>query len=108
MNSTLLKALALLTVTSAILAGSVVSVARARGAGAWLQLVGAAALIVVALAHVCEALQLLPAMGWGRPDSAGHYLDLTSAVAGLVLTPTGFLLRRVGRHRGRATSPDQA
>jgi hypothetical protein len=37
-------------------------------------------LLVVVLTHVAEALHLFPAMGWGEPDSAGHYVDLASAV----------------------------
>jgi hypothetical protein len=37
-------------------------------------------LIVVALTHVAEAFNIFPSMGWGLPDSPGHYLDLASAV----------------------------
>jgi len=48
-------------------------------------LAGCGCLVVVALTHVAEALQILPAMGWGRPDSPGHYLDLVSAIAGMGL-----------------------
>jgi len=48
---------------------------------------GSACLLVVALTHVAEALHILPGMGWGLPDSRGHYLDLFSAVFGV-----GFLL----------------
>ena len=43
------------------------------------------------IAHVCEAFGLFPWMGWGRPDSAGHYLDLVSAVIALTLFPVGFV-----------------
>ncbi len=89
----------LVAVTGALLVASLVSLARSRSPGAWMQLAGALALVVVGLVHVCEGLGLFPAMGWGHPDSPGHYLDLTSAVAGVVLTPAGFLLRRAGRRR---------
>jgi hypothetical protein len=32
-----------------------------------------------------KALHLLPGMGWGLPNSPGHYVDLFSAVSGIVL-----------------------
>jgi hypothetical protein len=44
----------------------------------WLQLIGSACLIVVMLTHVAEAFHVFPAMGWGQPVSAGHYVDLAS------------------------------
>jgi hypothetical protein len=46
---------------------------------------------------VCEALHLFPAMGWGRPGTVGHYLDLTGATLGVALLPVGYLLSRA-RH----------
>jgi hypothetical protein len=33
-------------------------------------------------------------MRWGLPNSAGHYLDLASAVLGVALTPPRFECRR--------------
>jgi len=30
-------------------------------------------------------------MGWGLPNSAGHYLDLVSAILGCTFFPLGFL-----------------
>ncbi|HEV2549590.1 MAG TPA: hypothetical protein VGU20_19900 [Stellaceae bacterium] len=50
-----------------------------------LLLAGGGCLVVVVLTHVAERLQLLPGMGWGMPDSPGHYLDLFSAIAGVAL-----------------------
>jgi hypothetical protein len=47
---------------------------------------------VVALTHVCEALQLFPGMKWGLEHSTGHYLDLSSAVLGVTLFPIGYFL----------------
>src|SRR5262245_26724582 len=47
-----------------------------------LQMFGAACLIVVVLTHVAETLDLFPSMGWGQPNSPGHYLDLISAILG--------------------------
>jgi hypothetical protein len=58
-----------------------------------LQLFGAGCLVVVVLTHVFEARHLFPWMGWGLKHSAGHYLDLSSAIIGLALFPTGCLLR---------------
>ena len=49
----------------------------------------------MALTHVAEALHLLPGMGWGLPNSPGHYLDLISAIAGVVLLLAAFVVRRI-------------
>ena len=65
---------------------------RARTAAFLLQLVGSGALVIVVLCHLCEALGLFPWMGWGLEHSAGHYLDLSSAIIALTLFPAGFLL----------------
>jgi len=42
-------------------------------------------LVIVVLTHVAEMLQIFPDMGWGLPNSRGHYLDLVSAVLGSTL-----------------------
>ena len=44
---------------------------------------GAACLFVMVLAHVAEALDLFPFMGWGQRHSPGHYLDLLSVYLGI-------------------------
>lgn len=44
---------------------------------------GCACLIVVVLTHIAERFPILPGMGWGLPDSPGHYVDLISAVSGV-------------------------
>jgi hypothetical protein len=44
-------------------------------------LIGTGFVIVVILTHVAEALHIFPGMGWGLPNSTGHYLDLVSAIA---------------------------
>ena len=65
-----------------------------------LLLLSVACLIVVVLTHVAAALQVFTFMGWGQPDSAGHYLDLTSAILGCTLLAGGLLaaaLDRLGR-----------
>jgi hypothetical protein len=60
---------------------------------------GSTCLIVVVLTHVAEALHIFSSMGWGLPDSAGHYLDLVCAVLGSVLLSLGFLVKSLSRRR---------
>jgi hypothetical protein len=55
---------------------------------------------VVVLTHAAEAFHIFPAMGWGLPNSAGHYLDLVSAVLGCTLLALG-LGGYITRWRGR-------
>ena len=74
--------------------GSVVSFARERTGWRSVQLFGSFCLVVVVLTHVAEAFHLLPGMGWGLPDTPGHYLVLGSAIIGLILLPLGFVLAR--------------
>src|SRR6516225_547976 len=57
----------------------------------FLQLLGAACLLIVVLTHVAEAFRIFPALGWGLPNSAGHYLDLASAILGCTLLLLGFI-----------------
>jgi hypothetical protein len=40
---------------------------------------------IVVLTHVAERWNIFPVMGWGQPDSPGHYLDLASAILGIAL-----------------------
>ena len=47
--------------------------------GRCLLLLGFVCLVIVVLTHVAEMLQIFPDMGWGLPNSRGHYLDLVSA-----------------------------
>ena len=60
--------------------------------GRWLLLFGFGCLAVVVLTHIAEELNLFPVMGWGWPDSAGHYLDLISAVLGTTLLIAGLIV----------------
>jgi hypothetical protein len=59
---------------------------------AFLQLLGAGGLVVVVLTHIAETFGLLPWMQWALEQSAGHYLDLWSAILGLTAFPAGYLL----------------
>ena len=57
----------------------------------FLQLFGATCLVIVVLTHVAETFRLFPGMGWGLPNSPGHYLDLASAILGCTLLALGLL-----------------
>lgn len=89
---TLIRALVMLVPACMIFAGALTVFLRGKTPSSLLQLVGAGCLVVVVLAHICEALHLFPSMGWGLERSAGHYLDLGSAVLGLTLFPLGYVL----------------
>lgn len=93
MNVTLLKALIALVPVAVLLTWSVTVFAKRTSLGSSLQLVGAACLVMVVLAHISEALHVFPSMGWGEEHSIGHYLDLSSAVLGMALLPLGIVLR---------------
>ncbi len=69
---------------------------RKHSTAARLFLLGAACLVVVVLAHVAEALQIFAFMGWGQANSAGHYLDLASAILGSTLLVAGLLAAVLG------------
>jgi hypothetical protein len=69
---------------------STLALARDRTGWRALQLSGAACLVVAVLTHIAEAAHLISVMGWGLANSAGHYLDLVSALLGLTLLPLGF------------------
>jgi len=60
-----------------------------------LQLLGAVCLLLVVLAHVSEALHLVPWMNWGSEHSVGHYVDFASALLGLTLFPVGYLFHAI-------------
>jgi hypothetical protein len=91
MNATLCIALLALAPVSVLFAGSVILFLRGKTVASFLQLLGAGCLVVVVLAHVCEALHLFPWMHWGLEHSVGHYLNLWSGVLGLTLFPFGYL-----------------
>jgi uncharacterized membrane protein len=76
---------------------SAIALVQERNAPSFIQLLGAGCLIIVVLAHVAERFDFLPSMGWGLPESIGHYVDLVSAVVGLMLLPVGYLLRKRAR-----------
>jgi hypothetical protein len=92
MNATLLKSLIALIPAIMLLFGAAHLIRKDRRASSLLQLLGAASFLLVVFAHLSEALQWFPAMGWGQEHSVGHYLDLTSATLGATLFLLGYLL----------------
>jgi hypothetical protein len=60
-----------------------------------LAILGIAFLIVVVLTHVAERWHFLPQMGWGLPNSPGHYLDLASAILGVALLLVALIWRHL-------------
>jgi hypothetical protein len=78
-----------------LLAGAVILFAKGKSVSSLLQVIGAGGLMMVVLAHIAELFHLLPWMGWGAEHSAGHYLDLASAVLGLTFLPAGYFLHSV-------------
>ena len=92
-NLALLKALAGVLLVGVLCASSTLAYRKKRIWSSAFQLAGACFLLVVVAIHICEALHLLPWIDWGAANSAGHYLDLVCAIAGLTLLSIGFLLR---------------
>ena len=95
MNPALFKASVALVPILLLIVGSAVMFMRRREWRSLLQLLGSTFLGVVVLTHLCEATHLFSWMRWGADQSAGHYLDLLSAIAGSALFPTGYLLHAV-------------
>ena len=62
-----------------------------------LAILGSAFLIVVVLTHVAERWHFFPEMGWGLPNSPGHYLDLASAILGVALLLTALIWRQISQ-----------
>src|SRR6266436_6565849 len=82
-----------------LFAGSVVLFLSAKTVASVLQLLVAGCLVIVVLTHLFETLHLFPWMNFGRPHSIGHYLDFCSAVLGLSVFSTGYLLNSLARRR---------
>lgn len=87
------------TVVCIVCVASARSFARERTSLAITQLVGAGFLLVVIFAHICEAFGLIPSLGWGKPGTVGHYIDLVSAFSGSILLTLGYLGRWIIRRR---------
>jgi hypothetical protein len=98
MNPTFAKAIAALVPTAMLLVSSALHFSRRKGMAVLLQLIGAACLVVVVIAHLCEALGWFPWMHWGLEHSAGHYIDLVAAIGGLSLFPIGYVFGAFTQH----------
>ena len=83
-----------------LLLGALALFRRGKSLPCLMQVVGAAGLVTVVLAHLAEAFALLPWMRWGAEHSAGHYLDLSGAILGATLFPVGYLLHAFGKGSG--------
>jgi succinate dehydrogenase/fumarate reductase cytochrome b subunit len=99
MHSTLIRTVTACVPACLLFIGSAVLFFRVKTGACFLQLLGTGCLMVVVLAHICEAVRVFPWMHWGEEHSAGHYLDLASAMLGLTLFPVGYFLLVVGRPR---------
>jgi|SRR5215831_16266458 len=97
MDTMLFKAFAASLPIGLLLIGSLITCSRGINASSILQVAGAACLMVVVIAHLCEALHVFPWMRWGEENSAGHYLNVTGVALGISLFPLGYLLQAVGR-----------
>jgi hypothetical protein len=69
--------------------------------GRCLLLLALVCLAIVVFTHVAEWLHLFPGMGWGLPDSPGHYLDPVIAALGGALLIAGMIWISVNARRSR-------
>jgi hypothetical protein len=67
--------------------------------GRCLLFLGLVCLTIMVFTHVAERLRLFSSMGWGLPDSPGHYLDFVSAILGCALLVTGMIWISFNRRR---------
>ena len=94
MNFALSKILILFVAAAVLLIRTASAVLHQPTASRVLQLCGSVALMIVVLTHIAEALNLFTFMGWGQPNSMGHYLDLWSLALGIVFLLVGHLMAR--------------
>jgi hypothetical protein len=85
----------------AILFVSIIGFAKEKSVWRFVQLLGAVCLLMTVVVHIAEVFHLFPGMNWGRNNSAGHYLDLFSAILGLILLPLGYVLHALMRRSRR-------
>ena len=102
MNPALLKVLIVLGPALFLLLATAALYVRTKAAAALVQALGAACLVVVVLAHLCEALNLLPFMGWVAKVSIGHYIDLAGAILGVAMVTVGSLIHLLSKRKAHA------
>ena len=74
-------------------AASALAFAKEKTLIALMQLIGAVCLLVVVFTHFLEAFDLWSSMGWGKANTPGHYVDLTSATIGVIFLAVGYFSR---------------
>ncbi len=99
MEGAFIRTIVALTLALLLAAGALILWLRTRRITAFLQLIGAGGILIVGMAHLAETAQLLPFMGWGRPDSLGHYVDLAGAIVGGTVFPGGYLAHALTARR---------
>jgi len=92
MNAAILKGLLALAGACVFLGVSASLLLTRRSLGAVLQALGLGCFGVMALTHFFEAFSILPALGWGKPHTIGHFIDLVAAVLGVTLVTASFWL----------------
>ena len=92
MNVAALKGLLALAAACVFLAVSTALFVTRRDLRSALLATGIGWFGVMALTHFFESFSILPAFGWGRPDSVGHFIDLAAAVLGITFVTLGFLI----------------
>ena len=97
MNVTLVKALVALIPTAALFVRAAFRLRREGNAAGVLHLCGSAFLAIVVFTHITEGLHILEFMGWGERHSAGHYVDLSSAILAVTLLSAAYWLERRSR-----------
>jgi amino acid permease len=95
MNDAVLKSFVALIPACLLFIGAAIIWLRRKSLSSIFQLLGTAALVVLVLVHVFEALRVFPRMGWGSRNSVGHYLDLLCAMLGVTLFSLGYLIHAV-------------
>ncbi len=101
MNAISVRVLIALVFVLTLDAWSAAVFVRTRTVGSVLQLLGATCLLTVVLTHVAEAAGIFPFMHWAARHSAGHYVDLCSAILGITLFSVGILMRGSRRPQRR-------
>jgi amino acid permease len=94
-NDAVRKSFVALIPASLLFIGAAIIWLRRKSLSSIFQLLGTAALVVVVLTHVFEALRVFPRMDWGSGNSVGHYLDLLCAILGVTLFSLGYLIHAV-------------
>lgn len=99
MSASAVKGLLALVAACVFLGVCVALLWTRRGVSSTLQALGIGCFGVMALTHVFENFSILPELGWGRPHTVGHFIDLVAALLGVTLVILSFLLWRRDHHR---------